>query len=59
MTSLLDTLVELSDVTVEQRLTHGTSLLSDCLMTSSMISFSSVILDQLTSHSLPSMSAIA
>ena len=26
MTSLLDTLVELSDVTVEQRLEHGTSL---------------------------------
>ena len=59
MTSLLDTLVELSDVTVEQRLEHGSSLLSDCLMTSSVISFSGVILDQLTSHSLPSMSAIA
>ena len=57
MTSLLDTLVELSDVTVEQRLEHGTSLLSDCLMTSS--TFSGVILDQLASHSLPSLSAIA
>ena len=44
---------------LRQRLEHETSSFSDCLMTSSVMSFTGVIPDQMTSPSLPSMSATA